>query len=156
MDANQTGINDNCNLTSLGLYLDSFSTSFSSSSNVGVTSSTPVESVPVEESVVKVSEPQDVSLPTPIQKHCWISPTPIWSSESPIPSSSSSSSDPSTKSVLYPIIMVPELTIPVEAYHEWLNQPSGGKEYQCQLWHFYVPFLWHLRSYWPEGCQVTS
>ena len=23
-------------------------------------------------------------------------------------------------------------------------------------WLSYEKFLWHLRSYWPEGCQVTS
>ena len=83
---------------------------------LGVTSSTPVDSVTVGESVVMVSEPQDVSLPTSIPKHLWITPTPILSSESPIPSISSSSSGLPMKSVSYPIIVVPKLKISVESY----------------------------------------
>ena len=91
---------------------------------VGVTSSAPVEvSAPVEES--------------PIPRYHQITPTPIWASEPSILSSSSSSSGLPTKSVSYPTIVVPELTMPVEAYPKQLNQPGGRKEYWCS----YVPFV---------------
>ena len=46
---------------------------------------------------------------------------------------SSTSSGPSTKLVLYPSVVVPELTIPADAYPEHLNWPGGHKEYLCHL-----------------------
>ena len=85
---------------------------------VGVTSSLPVESVPADGSEVTVSDPQEVTPSIIIPKCCQIALTPIQSPESPIPSSSSSSSGPSTKSATYPILVVPELTIPAEAHPE--------------------------------------
>ena len=66
-------------------------------------------------------------------KHCCIVPTSIQPPESfPLPSSPPSAG-PSDKSASYPTLIVPELAIPMEAQPEEINQPGGGKEYQCQL-----------------------
>ena len=113
---------------------------------VGVTSSLPVESVPVDESEAMVSDPQEVTPSIVIPKCCWISLTPIQSPKSPKPSSG-----PSTKSATYPILVVPKLTIPAEAHPKQLNQLGGGKEYQCQLCTFHHSnlncILTHVRKH---------
>ena len=46
---------------------------------------------------------------------------------------SSTFSGSSTKSVSYPVVVVPKLAIPAEAYPEHLNQPGDTKEYLCHL-----------------------
>ena len=83
---------------------------------VGVTSSLPVESVPVDESEVIVLDPQEVTPFIIIPKCHQIALTPIQSPKSPIPSSSSSSSNPFTESAPYAILVVPKLTIPAESH----------------------------------------
>ena len=35
-----------------------------------------------------------------------------------------------------PIVVMPKLAIPADAYPEHLNKPGGGKDYLCQLSHF--------------------
>ena len=66
-------------------------------------------------------------------KHCCIVPTSIQPPESfPLPSGPPSPG-PSDKSASYPTLIVPEHAIPMKAQPEWINQPGGGKEYQCQL-----------------------
>ena len=45
-----------------------------------------------------------------------------------------------------PMVVDPELTTPSHAQLEWLNFPSGGKEYQCQLCTF-----WHSN----KDCMFT-
>ena len=81
----------------------------------GVMSSLPVESVPIDGTEVMVFDPQEVTPSIIIPKCCWITPTSIQSSKSPILYSSSFSPGPSSKSATYPILVVPELTIPAEA-----------------------------------------
>ena len=83
---------------------------------VGVTIFLSVESLPADGRGVTVLDPQEVTPSIVIPKHCQIAPTPIQSPKSHIPSSSSSSSSPSTKSAPYPIVVVPELTIPAESH----------------------------------------
>ena len=81
----------------------------------GVMSSLPVEAVPIDGREAMVSDPQEVTPSIISPKCCQIALTPIPSPKSPIPSSSSSSPGPSTKSAIYPILVVPELHIPAEA-----------------------------------------
>ena len=69
-------------------------------------------------------ESQDV--PMSVLKCHHIIPTLVQSSDSPVLSTSSTSSDPSTKSASYPVLVVPELTILAEAYPEHLNGPGRG------------------------------
>ena len=98
---------------------------------LGVSNLIPTELMPRDESLTTAMESQDVPMLTP--KHCSITTTLVWSSDSPLPFTSSTSSDPSTKSASYPVIVVPELAIPVVAYPEHSNWPGGGKEYLCHL-----------------------
>ena len=98
---------------------------------LGVSSLTTTASIPSDESLTTATESQDVPKSTP--KHHHITPTAVQSSDSPMPSISSASSDPATKSISYQIILVPKLAIPVEAYPEHLNWPCGGKGYLCHL-----------------------
>ena len=66
-------------------------------------------------------------------KCCCIVPTSVQPPESfPLPSSPPSPG-PSDESALYATLIFPELAIPMEAQPEWINQPGGGMEYQCQL-----------------------
>ena len=44
---------------------------------------------------------------------------------------------PSDTSTSFPIVVVPELAVPPHAQPEQLNQPGGGKEYQCQMCTFH-------------------
>ena len=39
----------------------------------------------------------------------------------------------STNVAALPVAVVPELAIPAEAYPEWINRPSGCKDYLCHL-----------------------
>ena len=86
---------------------------------LGVSSLISTESMPSDESLTTGMESQDVPMSTP--KHCHITPTPVWSSDSPMPFTSSTSSDLSTTSASYPVVVVPELAIPAEANPECLN-----------------------------------
>ena len=94
---------------------------------VGITSSLPIASVSSGGSEATALDSQEVP------KHCCITPTSIQPPESLLLLSSPSCPSPSNKSTSYPNLIVPELAIPTEAQPEWLNQPGGGKEYQCQL-----------------------
>ena len=58
--------------------------------------------------------------------HHHITPTPI--DLSSLVSTTSSASD-----AVLPVVVVSELAIPAEAYPEWINRPSGGKDYLCCL-----------------------
>ena len=60
-----------------------------------------------------------------VQHHC-ITPTPVELLSSTIASSS-------TEVETLPIVVVPELAVPAEAYPEHLNRPGGGKDYLCHL-----------------------
>ena len=75
--------------------------------------------MPSDESLTTAMESQDVPVSTP--KHHCITPTPVQSSDFPMPFTSFTSSDPPTKSASYPAVVVPELTIPAEAYPEHVN-----------------------------------
>ena len=84
-------------------------------------------------------------------KHCHIVPTSIQPPESfPLPSGPHSPG-PSDKSTLYPTLIVQEPAIPTEAQPEWINQPGGGKEYQCQLCTFHLTnkdcMLTHIKKH---------
>ena len=98
---------------------------------LGVSSPASTESMPSGESLTMVMESQDIAISIP--KHLHIISTLVHSSDSPVPSTNSTSSDLSTRSVSYPVVVVPELTILAEAYPECLNRPGGGKEYLCHL-----------------------
>ena len=84
-----------------------------------------------DKSLATATESQDIPVSTSKQ-HCII-PTLVWSSDSPVPFTSSTSSDLSTKSTSYPVVVVLKLAIPAEAYPEHLNQPGGDEEYPCYL-----------------------
>ena len=103
---------------------------------LGVSSPTVMASKSSDVSLTIATELQDV--PDSIPKHCHITLTPVQSADFPMPSTSSTSSVPSSKSILYPVIVVPELAIPTETYPEHLNQPGGSKDYVCQLCTFLV------------------
>ena len=95
------------------------------------------------------TESQDAPVSIP-QHHC-ITPAPVLSSDSPLPSTSSPSSSLPFNSVLYPIIVIPELAIPVEAYPMHLNWPGGGKDYLWSLCIFQYSnldcILTHIRKH---------
>ena len=98
---------------------------------LGVSSPITTASMPSNECLTAITVSQDVSESTPKCHH--ITLTLILSSDSPMPAISSTSSGPSAKSVLYPVIVVPKLIVPMEAYPEHLNWPGGSKEYLCHL-----------------------
>ena len=98
---------------------------------LGVSSPISTEWMSSDESLAAATESQNVPMPTP--KCCHIIPTLVWSSDSPVLFTSPSSSDPSTKSASYLLVVVPELTIPAEAHPDHLNRPGGDKEYLCSL-----------------------
>ena len=81
-----------------------------------------------------VTESQDVPMSIPKCHH--IIPTLVHSSDSPVPSTSSTSYEPSTRLVSYPAVVVPKLTIPAEAYPACLNRPVTGKDDLCCLCSF--------------------
>ena len=107
-----------------------------------------------------VTESQNA--PVSIPKHCHIIPTLVHSSDSPVPSTSSTSSDPSTRLVSYPVVVVPELAIPAETYPEHLNRPGRDKEYLCHLCAFKHSsldcILTHIRKHLDItiGCPICS
>ena len=61
----------------------------------------------------------------PVLKHCCTSTTLISLSISTTLSTSSITS--------FPVVVIPELVIPAEAYPEHVNRPGGAKEYLCHL-----------------------
>ena len=87
--------------------------------------------MPSDESLTTAMESQEATMSTPKCHH--ITPALVWSSDSPMPFTSSTSSDPSTKSTSYPVVVLPEFAIPAETYPKHLNQPGGSKEYLCHL-----------------------
>ena len=91
-----------------------------------------------DKSATMISDPQEA--PQNVLKHCCIVPVPILD----VPSTSSTSSS-------YPIVMVPELTFPTDAYPECINRPGGGKDYLCCLCSFhhtnYDCMLTHIRKH---------
>ena len=96
---------------------------------VGITnSSLSVASASSSSSEATASVSQETS-----PKCCHIVPTSIQPSESFPLSSDPPSPGLSDKSASYPTLIVPEPAIPMEAQPEQINQPGGGKEYQCQL-----------------------
>ena len=101
---------------------------------VGITGSLPIKSVTSEGKSVS-SEGNEVmaSDSQEISKHHCIVPTSIQPSDSTSLPSSPPSPGPSNKPTSYPILIVQELSVPVEAQPKQLNQPGGGKEYRCQL-----------------------
>ena len=70
-------------------------------------------------SVDRTTESQDVPVMT--LKHHHLTPMPITSSAPPLPSTSSPSSSLPSKSASYPVIIIPKMVIPVEAYPEHVN-----------------------------------
>ena len=74
-------------------------------------------------------EPQEVTVTSegPVAKRR-ITPTPVEHSTS----SSPLTPKPSSDSVSYSVVHVPEMSIPDEWYPECINLPNAGKEYQCQ------------------------
>ena len=126
---------------------------------LGVSSPISTELIPSDKSLTTAMESQDVPMSTP--KHHHIIPTPVPLSDFPMPFISSTS-DMSTKSALYHVVMVPELTIPAEAYPEHLNWPGGEKEYLCHLCTFRQSnldcILTHIRKHLDImiGCPVCG
>ena len=64
-------------------------------------------------------------------KFHWISPMLIPQPDATSRPLSSSHPSPSDTSTSFPIVVVPELAVPLHAQPVQLNQPGGGKEYQC-------------------------
>ena len=93
---------------------------------------------------------------------CCIVPTSIQPSDSTSLPSSPPSPGPSNKPISYPILIVPELAIAVEAQPKWLIQPGGGKNYRCQLCAFQHTnrdcMLTHIRKHLDItiGCPVCG
>ena len=85
-------------------------------------------------SVEKTTESQDVPVMT--LKHHHLTPMPVTSSASPLPSTSSPTSSLPSKSASYPVIVIAKLAIPVEAYPKCVNWPSS-KDYLCHLCTFH-------------------
>ena len=94
---------------------------------VGVTSSLCITSVSSDGNEATVLDFQEIS------KCYHIVPTSIQPSDSTSLPSSLPFPGLSNKSTSYPILIVPELAVPMQAQPEQLNQPGGGKEYRCQL-----------------------
>ena len=122
---------------------------------VGVTASMPEKASYDKTDKNKNKAPGPQEAPQYGSKCCCIIPTlvPILD----VPSTSSTSS--------YPIAMVPELVILVEAYPEITNRPSGGKDYLCHLCSFqhtnYDCMLTHIRKHLNitigcPGCDQVS
>ena len=83
---------------------------------LGVSSLISTASMPSDESLTTAMESQYVPMSTP-KCHC-ITLTPVQSSDSHMPFISSTSSGSSSKSVSYPVIVVPKIGIPTEAHPE--------------------------------------
>ena len=111
-------------------------------------------------SVEKTTESQDIPVMTPKYHH--LTPMLVTSSASPLVSASSPSSSLPSKSASYPVIVIPELAIPVEAYPEHVNWPRG-KDYLCHLCIFEHSWLWERISKcsipvqtWEGGTQDSN
>ena len=107
--------------------------SYTSTSPAPPPTSVPVEgiskAIPASSSgVVELAalQPKETTTTDSVPCLC-VTPTPVELSSSTIVSSSS------TKAETLPIVVVPELLIPAEAYPECLNRPGGGKDYLCCL-----------------------
>ena len=89
-------------------------------------------------------------------QHCHITPTPVGLL------SSISTSSSSTSSAKFPVIVVPELAIPAEAYPECINRPGGGKNYLCHVCPFrhsnLDSILTHVRKHLDItiGCPICG
>ena len=126
---------------------------------VGVSDSSPVpamatiESKPDEE-ILTTSKIKISNIPVPVSEHCRVSTTLISLSVSAKSSTSSTAA--------FPVVVVPELVIPAEAYPECLIRPGAGKDYLCQLCHFSHSYLHsiltHVRKHLDItiGCPVCS
>ena len=79
-----------------------------------------------DKNATMISDPQEA--PQNVPKHCHIIPTPVPTPEGPSTSSTSSSC---------PIVVVPELTIPMDACPEHINRTDGGKDSHCHLCSFH-------------------
>ena len=118
-----TDINTNCGATSLSLNLNTFSTSSPSHSNWGHYQFCTWEVSWWEcDNGAKSSRCSSSN-----SRASHIFPTLVPSNE--IPTTSSTSSDPSIRSTSCPIVVVPELAISAEVYPECINIPGGGKDY---------------------------
>ena len=63
-------------------------------------------------------------------------------------SNKSVSTMPSTSSISFPVVVVPKLAIPADAYPDHLNRPDGGKDYLCHFTHSNLDsILTHIRKY---------
>ena len=98
---------------------------------MGVSKSSPIPAVVTIESrsdekfLTTLPETKVSNIPVLVSKHHHISTTLI---------SLSISTKLSTSSITsFPVLVVPELAIPAEAYPECLNRPDGGKDYLCHL-----------------------
>ena len=93
---------------------------------VGVTTPMPEEASDDEtdRGATMAPDPQEALLDS--SKHCHIIPTPAPILDVPLTSSTSS----------YPIAVVLELVILAETNPEFINRPSGGKDYLCHLCSF--------------------
>ena len=92
---------------------------------------TSAESMSSGESLTLAMESQDIPMSTP--KCCHITPTPVQSSDSLMPFSSSTALGPPTKAASYPVVVVSKLEIPAGAYPKHLNWHGGSKEYLRHL-----------------------
>ena len=54
-----------------------------------------------------------------------------------------------------PIIAMPKLAIPAHVYPEWLNKPSGGKDYLCQLCYFSYSNLESILTHVRRHLDIT-
>ena len=68
----------------------------------------------------------------------------------------------STSSVSFPVVVVPELAIPAEAYPKCINRPTGVKDYLCHLCPFrhsnLDSILTHIRKHLDMtiGCPICG
>ena len=106
----------------------------------------PVVVVPTMESMPGINES---TLPKPKllkfsndSQHCCITPTLL-------------SSLSSTSSVSFPVVAVPKLVVPAEAYLECLNRPGGGKDYLCFLCPFRRSNLDSILTYVKKHSDIT-
>ena len=130
---------------------------------VVITGSLPVTSVSFEgKSVSSEGNKVTASDSQEISECCHIVPTSIQPSDSTSLPSSPPSPGPSNKPTSYPILIFLEVAVLVDSQPEWLSQPSGGKEYRCQLCAFQHTnrhcMLTHIRKYLDItiGCPVCN
>ena len=120
---------------------------------VSTTSQIPVVVVPTMESTSSVNESA-----LPKAKIYKISNDSQCHQITPTPNSLSLS----TSSVLFPVVVVPQLAISAEAYPKHINRPSGGKDYLCHLCPFrhsnLDSILTHVRKHLDItiGCPICG